>query len=95
MTSQTRETNLERRHYSPSASLQTVESHKLVPTLVAIAIFNALIAGLSLGIAFWALSWADKARMEARIEQVKTEGFYRALIAAKIDPNPHLEGESP
>lgn len=95
MSTQTRETNLERRHYSPSASLHHIESNKLIPTLIAISIMNALIAGLSLGIAFWALSWADKARMEARVEQVKTEGFYRALIAAGIDPNPHVEGENP
>jgi hypothetical protein len=95
-TTQIREINSpERRHYSPSAHVQQVESHKLIPTLIALAIVNALIAGVALGIALWALSYADKARMEARVEQVKTEGFYRALIAAGIDPNPHVKGENP
>lgn len=53
----------------------------------------AAVAGLALGFALWALSYADKARMEARILQVKVEGFENALHARGIDPNPHLKGE--
>lgn len=52
-----------------------------------------VLVGLSLGVACWALAYADKARMESRILQVKVEGFEKALWAAKIDPNPHLPGQ--
>jgi hypothetical protein len=70
-----------------------VESNKLVPLLVAVSCMGLVIAGLGLGVAFWALSYADKARMESRILQVKVEGFEKALWAAKIDPYPHLPGQ--
>lgn len=70
-----------------------VESSKFAPLLVALAAFSMLVAGVSLGVAFWALSYADKARMESRILQIKVEGFENALWAAKIDPNPHLPGQ--
>lgn len=70
-----------------------VESSKFTPLLVALAGLSLFVAGLSLGVAFWALSYADKARMEARVLQIKVEGFESALWAAKIDPNPHLQGQ--
>jgi hypothetical protein len=66
---------------------------KLAPLLVALAAVGLALAGLATGVAFWALSYADKARMEARLLQVKVEGFEKALWAAKIDPNPHLPGQ--
>lgn len=53
----------------------------------------AFVAGLALGVALWSLSYADKARMESRLLQVKVEGFEKALWAARIDPNPHLPGQ--
>jgi hypothetical protein len=70
-----------------------IESSKLTPLLVALAAVGLALAGLATGLACWALSYADKARMEARILQVKVEGFENALHARGIDPNPHLPGE--
>lgn len=70
-----------------------VESSKLAPLLVSLAAMALLLAGLGVGLSCWALSYADKARMEARILQVKVEGFEKALWAAKIDPSPHLPGQ--
>lgn len=70
-----------------------VESSRLVPVLVVFAGLGLVLAGLSLGVALWALSYADKARMESRLLQVKVEGFEKALWAARIDPNPHLPGQ--
>ena len=52
-----------------------------------------VLVGLSLGVACWALSYADKARMEARVLQVKVEGFENALHAHGLDPHPHLKGQ--
>ncbi len=70
-----------------------VESSKLTPLLVALAAVGLFVAGIALGVGFWALSYADKARMESRILQVKVEGFENALHAKGINPNPHLPGE--
>jgi hypothetical protein len=70
-----------------------IESTRFAPLLVALSAVGLFVAGLSLGVAFWALSYADKARMESRLLQVKVEGFEKALWAAKIDPNPHLSGQ--
>lgn len=70
-----------------------VESSKLAPLLVALAACGLVLAGLATGVAFWALSYADKARMEARVLQIKVEGFENALHAARLNPNPHLPGE--
>lgn len=70
-----------------------VESSKLAPLLVALASVALLTAGIALGIGLWALSYADKARMESRLLQVKVEGFENALHAQGIDPDPHLRGQ--
>lgn len=72
-----------------------VESSKFTPLLVALTCVALLVAGISLGVACWALSYADKARMESRVLQVKVEGFERGLWAKGIDPDPHLPGEAP
>lgn len=63
----------------------------MLPLLLVLCVLT----GLSLGVALWALSYADKARMESRLLQVKVEGFENALWAKGIDPNPHLPGEAP
>lgn len=83
------------RRYSPSAGLYNRESHKLMPTLIALNVIQAFITAGALAIACWALSESHDAEFEARKLSIKVEGFYRALIAKGIDPNPHLEGESP
>lgn len=76
-----------------SAQVIQVESSRLIPLLISLAAMGLVLAGLATGVAFWALSYADKARMEARLLQVKVEGFENALHARGIDPNPHLKGE--
>lgn len=70
-----------------------VESSKLTPLLVALTSCGLVLAGLGVGLSCWALSYADKARMEARVLQIKVEGFENALHAQGINPNPHLKGE--
>jgi hypothetical protein len=76
-----------------SNAYMVVESSKFAPLLVALSAIGLFTAGLSLGVAGWALSYADKARMEARLLQVKVEGFENALHARGIDPAPHLQGQ--
>jgi hypothetical protein len=76
-----------------SAQVIQVESSRLIPLLVAITACGMVLAGLATGVAFWALSYADKARMEARVLQIKVEGFENALHARGIDPSPHLKGQ--
>ncbi len=76
-----------------SAQIVQIETSRLTPLLVAISACGMVLAGLGLGVGLWALSYADKARMESRLPQVKVEGFEKALWAAKIDPNPHLPGQ--
>lgn len=70
-----------------------IESSRLVPLLVSLTSVCLVLAGLALGVACWARDDADQARMEARLLQVKVEGFEKALWAANIDPNPHLKGQ--
>ena len=72
-----------------SAQIIHVETSRMMPIMIVVCV----LVGLSLGVSAWALSYADKARMEARILQVKVEGFENALHAQGIDPNPHLKGE--
>jgi hypothetical protein len=68
---------------------------KLAPLLVALAAVGLALAGLSFGLACWALDRADQAERQAVIAKMRTEGFTRALIAKGIDPYPHIEGEPP
>lgn len=81
------------RNATRGAQITNYENNKLVPLLVALSAVSLFVAGLAAGIALWSLSYADKARMESRLLQVKVEGFEKALWAAKIDPNPHLPGQ--
>lgn len=87
------DTGIIQRNAQQGAQVIQLESSRLVPLLVALACIGLVMSGLSFGLACWALSYADKARMEARILQVKVEGFEKSLWAAKIDPNPHLPGQ--
>lgn len=80
---------LKARNSHRSAQVVQIESTRLLPLIVVLCV----LVGLSLGVACWALAYADKARMESRILQVKVEGFENALHAHGIDPNPHLPGE--
>lgn len=84
---------ISQRNARHGAQVIQVESSRLVPVLVAVACIGLALAGLATGVAFWALSYADKARMEARVLQIKVEGFENALHARGIDPAPHLKGQ--
>ena len=81
----------ERRHYSPSATI--IENGRLLPTVMALAIVNALLAGAALSAAVWAISEARKAEREARILKINVDGYEKALVAHGIDPVYHLPGE--
>jgi hypothetical protein len=72
-----------------------VESAKFTPLLVALAAVALFVAGISLGMAAWAMHRADAAEREALVAKLRTEGFTRALISKGIDPYPHLTGENP
>ncbi len=85
--------DIEQRNAPQGAQVIQLESSRLVPVLVALAAMGLVLSGLALGVGFWALSYADKARMESRVLQVKVEGFENALHAQGIDPDPHLRGQ--
>jgi hypothetical protein len=74
-----------------AASASVGNSVLMLPLIMVLCV----LVGLSLGVSLWALSYADKARMESRLLQVKVEGFENALHARGIDPNPHLPGDLP
>ena len=78
-----------------SASIQTVESNRLVPTLVALCAVGLVLAGLALGVAFWALREADRAQMRADLLQLEVESFKNVLHAARLPTSAHLPGEHP
>jgi hypothetical protein len=85
--------DIEQRNAVRGAQILQIESSRLVPVLVALSAIGLVLAGLGVGLSCWALSYADKARMESRILQVKVEGFENALHAQGIDPAPHLPGQ--
>jgi len=80
---------ISQRNATQGAQVLMIESTKAMPLIVVLCV----LVGLAIGISLWSLSYADKARMESRLLQVKVEGFEKALWAAKIDPNPHLPGQ--
>lgn len=80
---------IHQRNARQGAQVIQVESTKALPLIVTLCV----LVGLALGVSFWALSYADKARMESRILQVKVEGFENAMHAHGLNPNPHLPGE--
>lgn len=61
--------------------------------LLAISVLACVLAGVSFGFSVKASADAERAEREARILQIKVEGFENALWAAKIDPAPHLRGQ--
>lgn len=85
----------DQRSNSPSASASIVDplGRFLVVLSVLCAMVSLLVAGLALGLADGAREESRHAEREARISQIKVEGFENALHAAGINPNPHLKGE--
>jgi hypothetical protein len=77
-----------------SAQVVQVESSRLTPLLVALAAVALLISGLSLGVSWWATTAYREMERENRLLQLKVDEFRMALLNARIDPNPHVEGES-
>ena len=77
-----------------SAAIWQVESNKLTPMLVVLAAFALLLAGIALGVSWWATNSYRELERENRLLQLKVDEFRMALINARIDPNPHVEGES-
>lgn len=81
----------ERRHYSPSATI--VEQSRLLPTVMALAIVNAFMAGAALAVSGWAIYQARLAEREARILKINVDGYEKALALHGIDHSGHLPGE--
>ena len=81
----------EHRHYSPSATI--IEQGRLLPTVMALAIINAFLAGAALAVASWSIFQSRIAEREARILKINVDGYEKALQAHDIDPSFHLPGE--
>jgi hypothetical protein len=85
---------INQRNARQGAQVMQVESSRLTPLLVALAAIALLIAGLSLGVSWWATTAYREMERENRLLQLKVDEFRMALITANINPNPHAEGES-
>lgn len=72
-----------------------VESNRLVPTLIALTFISVIFGIVGFCFGLMAMDKAKAAKTEAEIATMRTEGFTRALIAKRIDPYPHIEGEPP
>ena len=90
--------NIEQENADRGAQIIQVESSKLTPVLVALAALALLTAGLALGVSFWGTNSYSRdykeLERENRLLQLKVDEFRMALMAAGIDPNPHVKGES-
>lgn len=57
-----------------------------------------IVAGLALGIALYGLIGTSRdyreLEREVRLQQLKLDEYRVALMNARIDPNPHVEGEA-
>jgi hypothetical protein len=72
-----------------------VESSRLVPLLVALSFLGVVCGALGLAYGIIASERAKAAETRSTVAIMRTEGFTRALIAEKIDPYPHMQGEPP
>ena len=81
----------ESRTNSPSAVVTYIEP-KWTSALALIIAGIAL--GLSVMICYVQATAYRELEREVRLQQLKVDEFRMALIAAVIDPNPHLEAES-
>jgi len=77
----------ESRSYSPSATI--VESSRLIPWMM----LSAVLAGISLSLSIVMTLQVLETKREVRFQQLKIDEYRMALLAAGIDPNPHLKGE--
>lgn len=77
-----------------TSSATIIESSRLVPWML----FACLVSGLALGVsaltAYMQATAYRELERESRLLQLKVDEFRMALIAAGIDPNPHVNGES-
>jgi hypothetical protein len=72
-----------------------IESTRFAPLLVALSTVGLFVAGLALGVAFWALGEAGRAQQRADLAQLEVESFKNVLHAAHLPTSAHLPGESP
>ena len=77
----------ERRHYSPSATI--IESSRLIPWMM----LSSILSGLALALSIVLLLMVAEMRREIRFQSLRLDEYRVALMNAKIDPNPHVEGE--
>lgn len=79
----------EHRANSPSASVVQMETSRFLPWMM----LTAILAGVSLALSIMLLTEVLSMKREARFTQLKIDEYRMALLAAGIDPNPHLPGE--
>ena len=77
------------------ASATIVESSRLIPWLLLIAILSGLAVGLSIVTIYVQATAYGELEREVRLAQLQLDNMKIAMLAAGIDPSPHLEGESP
>lgn len=77
----------ERRHYSPSATI--VESSRLIPWMM----LSSILSGFAMALSIILLVQVMEVKRELRFAELKVDEYRAALLAAGIDPNPHLKGE--
>jgi hypothetical protein len=87
--------DIEQRNAPQGAQVIQLESSRLVPVLVALSAIGLVLAGLALGVAFWARDEARRAEMRADQLQLEVESFKNVLHAAHLPTAAHLPGESP
>lgn len=78
-----------------SAQVVMVESSRLIPLLVALSFISVICGAVGVAYGITASERAKAAETRSTVAIMRTEGFTRALIAQKIDPYPHMQGEPP
>lgn len=85
----------ERRHYSPSATINEHVGKYLLPVLLTTTLLATGLSCLSVGIAIDARGHADRQERRADQLQLEVESFKNVLHAARLPTAAHLPGESP
>lgn len=76
-----------------SASVVQIESHKLVGTLVVLAVLAIALASVGLGLSIGAKETAARAERESRLQRLETDELKAAVVRSGIKV--HLESDSP
>ena len=77
------------------ANVTLVEANRLVPWLMLTSILSGVAVALVLVLLYVHASSYRELEREVRLLQLQTDNMKVAMLAAGIDPAPHLEGEAP